>query len=76
VITPRDFALSVLDPSLHGVSLEQACRDGKVDPQTVREILAREFLCEMENKLVRPPDIAKVFLEGEGRADQSNDQSG
>jgi alkyl hydroperoxide reductase subunit AhpF len=64
VITPSDICLSVLNPKLHGVSLEQAYHQGDVLKETVHAILTRNFECEMQNKAVRPLDIATITLVG------------
>ena len=76
VITPSGLALSVTNPNLHGVSLEQACRDGNVTLQTLQSILTTQFECETPHKPVCPADAGKVTLVGVAPADRSSDQSG
>jgi len=76
VIAPSGFALSVTNPKLHGVSLEQAYRGGNVTLQTLQTILTTQFECETSHKPVCPADAGTVTLVGEAPADRSNDQSG
>jgi hypothetical protein len=73
---PRNFAIGVASPDLHGVSLEQAYRDGTITLRMVQDILAKEFLCDLEDKFVRPADAGKVTLEGVAPADRSSGLSG
>ena len=61
LITPSDYALSVLNPKLHGISLAQAYHQGDVLKETVHTILTTDFECEI-HKGVRPLDIATVTL--------------
>ena len=73
---PRNFSFDSFNSNLHGLTLEQAYRDGTITQRTLQAILTTQFLCELEDKLVRPADAGKVTLEGVAPADRSSDQSG
>lgn len=70
VISPTDYAFSVLASNLEGISLEnglslgEAYRLGVVDKSTVDSILTKDFECLLGHSRVHPAGLDEVALVG------------